>query len=65
MPFKKPTAYFTTRETRRTFDRISKAAWADLYADLYRQTHGEEATEEIIIEDAEKRLETLQRNRIR
>lgn len=44
------------------FDRyhaMSKATWADLYADLYRQTHGEESSDAEIMDDAERRAGIL------
>lgn len=44
------------------FDRyhaMSKATWADLYADLYRQTHGEASSDAEIMNDAERRAEIL------
>ncbi len=42
------------------FAKISKAGWADLYFDLYRQTCGDErASDEECMKDAERRLEIL------
>lgn len=38
---------------------ISKQAWQLLYADLYRQTHEEAATDERVLDDAEQRLRLL------
>lgn len=37
------------------FDELSKADWADAYADLYRQCFGELASPEDILADAEHR----------
>ncbi len=34
------------REVRLRFAKISKASWAELYFDLYRQCFGEDASEE-------------------
>jgi len=39
--------------------RVSKASWTDLYFDLYRQTHGEGASEQEIMQDARRRLKAL------
>jgi hypothetical protein len=41
------------------YARISKARWAELYLDLYRQTHGEHVTDEECMGDAEKRSGVL------
>lgn len=41
------------------FAKIAKAKWYDLYADLYRQTHEETATDAEIMIDAEIRLKVL------
>jgi hypothetical protein len=46
-------------EVRGRYARISKADWADLYADLYRQVFGESETDEAVLQDAEKRLGIL------
>lgn len=51
-----------SREVRMRFAKISKASWAELYFDLYRQCFGEVASEEECMQDAEKRLQTLQAN---
>jgi hypothetical protein len=45
------------------YAKISKADWADLYFDLFRQTSGEDQEDQAIIDDAEKRLEILKRYR--
>ncbi len=50
------------REVRLRFAKISKASWAELYFDLYRQCFGEDASEEACIQDAEHRLQTLKAN---
>lgn len=44
------------------FAAISKAQWAELYRDLYDQTHGGYADSAPFMEDAEKRLMTLKAN---
>lgn len=47
---------------RAYFDRfhaMSKATWADLYADLYRQTRGEDCSDGEVMDDAERRAEIL------
>ena len=61
---KVPSAYFGNREE---FRKISKAAWADLYFDLYAQSSGrcDDVTAEEVINDAIKRLKTLKANGIR
>ena len=41
------------------YHALSKATWADLYFDLYRQTHGEESDDSEVIDDAERRAEVL------
>jgi hypothetical protein len=38
------------------YSKISKADWADLYFDLFRETHGETAEDETVMEDAERRM---------
>lgn len=48
-------------DAQKRYDAITKAQWAELYADLYAQTHGEENAH-FAIADAENRLETLQAN---
>ena len=61
---KVPPYYFKgDLETR--FDKISKAAWADIYFDLYCQAMGENKTPAEAMEDAEKRLAILKENEIR
>lgn len=50
------------REVRMRFAKISKASWAELYFDLYRQCFGENASEEDCMLDAEHRLQTLKAN---
>ena len=50
------------REVRLRFAKISKASWAELYFDLYRQCFGEDASEEACMQDAEHRLQTLKAN---
>jgi hypothetical protein len=46
-------------ELRGRYAKISKADWADLYADLFRQVFGEGETDEAVLQDAEKRLSIL------
>lgn len=47
-------------EIKARFAQISKADWAELYFDLYRQTCGNEmASDEECMRDAEKRLDIL------
>ncbi len=46
-------------------EAISKTAWMDLYADLYRAVHGEDVPASEIIEDAERRLTILKANGLR
>ncbi len=41
------------------YAKISKADWADLYFDLFRQVYGEDEADEAIMQDAEKRLNFL------
>jgi hypothetical protein len=43
------------------YARISKAEWAELYFDLFRETHGEDVGDEEIMADAERRLVTIKR----
>lgn len=50
-------------ELRKRYDSISKADWADLYADLFRQMFGETEEDEMVMQDAEKRLDILKRYR--
>lgn len=38
---------------------MSKATWADLYADLYRQVYGETSEDAEVFDDAEQRAEIL------
>lgn len=45
------------------FAQLSKADWADLYFDLYRQVYGETTGDEEIMQDAEKRCDILKRYR--
>jgi hypothetical protein len=49
----------------RRFAKISKADWADLYFDLFRQINGEETADEAIMQDAEKRLNILKKYRVK
>jgi hypothetical protein len=51
-------------DAQRRYAAISKAQWAELYRDLYIQTHGEEpeAFRSYWLSDAEARLETLKAN---
>lgn len=37
------------------YAKLSKADWADIYFDLYRQVFGETKTDEEIMQDAERR----------
>jgi hypothetical protein len=46
-------------ELRGRYKKISKADWADLYADLFRQVYGEDADDQDIMQDAEERLVIL------
>jgi hypothetical protein len=41
------------------YHAMSKATWMDLYADLYRQTHGEGCSDGEVMDDAERRAEIL------
>lgn len=41
------------------YAKMSKADWADLYFDLYRQCFGETLPDEECMKDAERRLDTL------
>lgn len=41
------------------YAKASKADWADLYFDLYRQCFGETASDGECMQDAMKRLDTL------
>lgn len=43
--------------------KLSKADWADVYADLYRQVFGADSEPRAILEDARRRLELLKRYR--
>jgi hypothetical protein len=43
--------------------KIPKSDWQEMYFDIYRQTHGEECTDEQIMQDAEKRRAILKRVR--
>jgi len=63
--FKTPPTFFNNSIVEGKYAKISKAAWADLYADLYRQINGEQITPEEIIKDAENRLSILKQNGIR
>ena len=51
------------REYIPRFAAIPKAVWCDLYADLFRVTHGEACTDEQVMHDAETRLAMLKANR--
>lgn len=42
---------------------LSKADWADAFADLYRQCFGERTDAETILRDAERRTELLKNYR--
>jgi len=44
-------------------DKISKSDWIDAYFDLYRQMGGEGASEQEILENAQRRLKILKRYR--
>ena len=37
---------------RRAAEDLTKSTWMDLYADLFRQTHGEDSNAAAILEDA-------------
>jgi hypothetical protein len=45
------------------FMKLSKADWADLFADIYRQCYGDNTTADDIIADAERRNVILKRYR--
>jgi hypothetical protein len=45
------------------YARITKANWADLYFDLYREVRGEDAGDAEVMADAEGRLDVLKRYR--
>jgi len=53
-----------SRELCPRYDALSKAAWASIYFDLYRQCFGDTTPEEEIMADAERRLEILKQNDI-
>jgi hypothetical protein len=56
---KRPPDTFTD-DTYTQYAKISKADWADLFADLYRESSGEEAaSSDEIMRDALRRLEIL------
>lgn len=68
MPY--PTSVFQrppqmTNALSRRYAQISKADWADLYFDLFRQIHGETVSDAAIMQDAEKRLGILKSHRLR
>src|SRR5260221_9624028 len=44
------------RQAMRLFEQTSKATWAELFVDLYRQTHGENAPAHEWMADVEKRI---------
>jgi hypothetical protein len=43
--------------------KIPKSDWQEMYFDLYRQTHGEDRTDQDVMQDAEKRRGILKRAR--
>lgn len=45
------------------YQKLSKADWADAYADLYRQVHGDITSADEVITDAENRTTILKRYR--
>lgn len=67
---KKPSVYFEgdpvhPYSTARDYADISKAAWADLYYDLFSQMTGRDITGKEAMEDAKNRLGILKANGIR
>lgn len=63
-------SYFVEVEGGRSSDysryqRLSKADWADAYADLYAQVFGVESAYDDILKDAEHRVDNLRRQGIR
>lgn len=58
MPMKREPASFPNEGTggaHHRYDQLSKADWADAYADLYRQCFGDTSSAETILADAERR----------
>lgn len=55
----------TTNDTGPRFDKLSKADWADVFCDLYRQCFGEQSDAETMLKDAERRVGILKLNRMR
>lgn len=47
------------------YSRLSKADWADVFCDLYRQCFGEDAAPEAMLSDAERRVALLKVQGIR
>jgi hypothetical protein len=50
------------REQWARFEKLSKAAWASIYFDLYRQCFGEETSDAEIMAEAESRVQILKDN---
>lgn len=60
MPLNKRTPdAFPDGDTFWQYMHLSKADWADIYADLYRQTHGEDASAALVMADAYRRQAIL------
>jgi len=49
------------QEVRPRAHKIPKSEWTEMYFDLYRQCFGEDISDEEVMQDAEKRRETLKR----
>jgi hypothetical protein len=47
------------RQLLKRYGNISKADWAELYFDLFRETFGANETDKSIMKDAERRLSIL------
>ena len=47
------------------YAKLSKADWADVFADLYLQVFGEKSPADVIMLDAEKRIENLKLQGVR
>ena len=66
---KRPPLYFRGRahmkDSGLRFDKLSKADWADVFCDLYRQVNGECSTPEEMLRDAERRIELLKAQGLR
>jgi len=60
---REPVAFRDNLHSR--YMELSKADWADAFTDLYRETMGEDAWEEQILADAERRIGLLKAQGIR